>query len=32
MEITTLDALEPGTYILIIESANDRITKKVIKN
>ncbi len=32
IEITNLDALEPGTYILIIESANDRITKKVIKN
>lgn len=32
IEITNLDALEPGTYILIVESANDRITKKVIKN
>lgn len=32
IEITNLDALEAGTYILIIESANERITKKVIKN
>ncbi|MBK8585016.1 MAG: T9SS type A sorting domain-containing protein [Bacteroidetes bacterium] len=32
VEINNLESLEPGTYILIVESLNDRLTKKVIKN
>lgn len=32
IEINGLESLEPGTYILIVESTNDRLTKKVIKN
>lgn len=32
IDINNLESLAKGTYILVVESATDRITKKVIKN
>lgn len=32
LSVSNLDALQPGSYILIIQTGKERITKKIIKN
>ncbi len=32
IDLKNLESLAPGAYIMIVESTNDRLTKKVIKN